>query len=263
MAGNPVNQTAPLDDLVTTVADDMSPEDAAFHRMLDEMSQAAMGVTSEFLDMWRDGLDYAFGDQLAGKQRKDGWEAIQANYIYPTLMQELGLLSQRNTTIKGMEWDDSEREVVQAWEQHLQWQYEQDLKIDFETLVALVDAKIFGYCVGKVRWENRSVWDEEKQEWEGDVKYDLVHPAYFGADPETEKIDRADYLVMKRRIPIHKAIAKYPKHETAIREEANKQLGEAGTEMPGLDSELDARKDQSDAGPTAGNVSRLVELITK
>ncbi len=207
--------------------EETTDKNAKLNKKLDEMITAGMRTTRAWNDMWNLSLRYFFGDQLRSKRRHTNWDWVVVNYIWPTAMQEIAKLSKNFPRIIANPREASDIEAAEVWQAKLQWDWEQGLNgcgMKLEHAAAILDGKLFGYRVSKLFWENNVRWNEEKQEWEGDVKYKLWHPALFWASDD-EKINDGDCGTV-RYVSLDWAIRRWPKFETELREESQKFTGE-------------------------------------
>ena len=186
--------------------DNSTEADRRLVAMMDEAMEDALSVTKSWLDIWTDGYNYIFNNQLAGKQRKDGWEKISANYIWPAIRQRLSSLALRTPQVYAKAWNPDQQSKADLWNGVLQWQYEKELKMQALNLAAMLDGEVYGYYVGKVTWNARKEWNEERQEWVGGPEITMLAPERFGCDPEAECLDDAAYAFSQRRMLVSEAI---------------------------------------------------------
>ena len=198
-------------------------KNTVLNNFLDKMTTSGMQKTKQWVDMWQLSLRYFFGEQLAGKIRHKNWDWIVVNYIWPTAMQEIAKLSKNFPRIIAQPWEDSDVEAAEAWQSKLQWDWEQGFNkrgMRLDQIAAILDGKLFGYRVSKVFWEDKVKWNEEAQEWEGDVKHKLWHPALFWASDE-EHINDGD-CGTERYVSLDWAISRWPDFEDELKLEAQK-----------------------------------------
>jgi len=237
-----------------------SEKDQLFSERLDEMVQNAMKVTQDWKQLWEDGFDYLFGNQLRRQERREGWDRIQANYIFPAAMQELSLLSQRRPQIVAEPIEGSDTEVAEAWTGILQWQFAKGLDMEKRLAEALLDNKVYGYCVAKVFWDPQADWDPEARRYRGAVRVNIIQPDYFGMDPEAESAEEASYVVLRWRMPLDQAKARWPKFANELDYAAKREYSEPA----GSGSFFVSRDDQQDSGPFRDpREGRLVNLLRK
>jgi hypothetical protein len=177
---------------------------------LDEMRDSGLEVTKRWMGIWEDGINYLYDNQLAGKRIKDGWDPIVANMIFPAMMQEMSLISQRNTTVITMPTDPSDAKAAALWQRHLQWLYDVPLKFGDILLNGALDGKIYGHYVAMAYWEPRHHWDWDKRKWVGMPAVSLMRPEHFAADPECDNIDKGAFAFCRRRVEREWAKAKWP-----------------------------------------------------
>ena len=163
---------------------------------------AAMGVTSEWITIWQTALTYVFGNQVHGRTVKENWDDIAVNYIFPAMMQDISFLMQRDHKIIAKPFEPGDVEDAKIWSSAFQFLFNKTLEIPDRLLWAIYDMKLFGYAISKVMWNPRRRWNERAQQWEGDVVMNLVHPQFFGADPNAEFIDddSCSYIVSQRNV---------------------------------------------------------------
>lgn len=197
------------------------------NRRLDEMVTSGMAKTRAWTDLWSLSLRYFFGDQLADKRQHTNWDWVVVNYIWPTAMQEMAKLSKNFPRIIANPWEASDVDASETWQSKLQWDWEQGINgtgMRLEHVAAILDGKLFGYRVSKIFWEDKVRWDEDKQDWEGDVKYKLWHPACFWASDD-EKINNGDCGTV-RHVSLDWAIRRWPDFKKELKKEAAAFTGE-------------------------------------
>ena len=188
---------------------------------LDKMVTSGMATTTQMKEYWETGLRYFFGDQIRTRKRHKNWDWVVVNYIWPSAMQEIAKLSKNFPRIIANPWEVSDTEAAEVWQSKLQWDWEQGLNGDgmkLEQVRAILDGKLYGYRVSKLFWEDKVRWDEKKQEWEGDVKYKLWHPANFWSSDD-EKINNGDCGTV-RYASLEWAVRRWPKFEKQLKEES-------------------------------------------
>jgi hypothetical protein len=111
-----------------------------------------------------------------------------------------------------------------------------------------------------VYWESKARWDEPSRQWEGEARVSLMHPQYFGCDPEAESIEEASYVYCKRRARVTEMLAKYPAFKEAILAAAGE---ERNSETPFSAGPLLAARtaNDADAGVGAPDDGRLVNFL--
>ena len=232
----------------TAPVGEKSERNRDLNQQLDEYVQAGLTVTRDWLVMWRDALNYTFNNQLYDQDWPEGWPRIASNYIYPAFEQAKAILSQRRPQMVTKPWDGGQADIEGAkfWQSVLQFQFQKALNMPYLCLDAYMDSAIFGYCVGKVTWDAQSQWNAERvvemgpdgqplppkpPRWIGAPRVRMVHPAYFGVDPEAENIQDAAYIFSRRRVRVEWAKQKWPKHAKAI--EAASTVGDGTDEFWG------------------------------
>jgi hypothetical protein len=163
----------------------------AFIQKLERMEEYGMAITKNWISMWQESLRYFFSDQLHGKKQHKDWDWVILNYMWSSAIQEIAKLSRNHAKIITNPWSEDDADSAEVWQSILQWLWEKGLNkcgMRLEQIYAIMDGKIFGYRISKIFWENKCYWDEKAQQWVGDVKHRLWHPAEFWAS-ETEKID--------------------------------------------------------------------------
>ena len=140
--------------------DNSTEADRRLVAMMDEAMEDALSVTKSWLDIWTDGYNYIFNNQLAGKQRKDGWEKISANYIWPAIRQRLSSLALRTPQVYAKAWNPDQQSKADLWNGVLQWQYEKELKMQALNLAAMLDGEMYGYYVGKMEYSGFGISED-------------------------------------------------------------------------------------------------------
>lgn len=198
---------------------------------LTDMSRAAFDVTRDWLSMWRDGLNYIYHNQLEGHERRQGYDRIQINLIYPTVQQEMALIMQRKPIIIARPQEESDIEAARMMEKHHQWLWKNQLRMNWFLANAVLDQKIFGYSIWKSYWEPKAYWDEDEQRWVGQVRRALIHPQNFAVDPEATSLDDAGYVVCRTQRTVDDVVRRYPKFADEIK---------AAARMAGQDRSVNA-----------------------
>lgn len=240
------------------------------HLFLDNLEETGMAKTKAWATMWGESLRYFFSDQLHGRKEHTDWDWVIVNYIWPAAIQEISKLSKARRSVVANPADDSDVAFAEIWKGMLQYQWDRGINkhgMRLEQIAAILDGNIFGYRVSKIYWENRLKWDEKAQNWLGDVKHKLWHPADFWALGE-EHIDDGPCGTV-RFVELDWAIKQWPDHKAALEEEADKF-----TEDKGIWSGLNIRGQFSstgvsqtkgtggaDRGPESATPTELISLI--
>ena len=202
---------------------ELSLKDAELLKYLKDKEEKGMTVTKKWSAMWQESLRYFFSDQLHGKTLHKDWDWIIVNYIWPSAMQEIAKLAKNYPKILAHPWDDSDTDVAEVWQSALQWIWEKGLHHEgmrIQQIRACMVGKLFGYRVSKVFWEDKpdGAWDEEKQEWNGDVRQRIWHPGEFWAS-DKEYIQDGDCGTV-RYVELDWAVKRWPKYKTQLNEQA-------------------------------------------
>ena len=201
--------------------DTVKDKHAQLNKKLDKMVESGMTTTNQLKDYWETGLRYFFGEQTQTRKRHKDWDWVVVNYIWPSAMQEIAKLSKNFPRIIANPWEVSDTDAAEVWQSKLQWDWEQGMNGDgmkLEQVAAILDGKLYGFRVSKLFWEDKVRWDEEKQEWEGDVRYKLWHPANFWSSDD-EKINNGDCGTV-RYASLEWAIKRWPKFKEELKEES-------------------------------------------
>jgi len=185
------------------------------------LERRGMSVTKAWGSMWKESLRYFFGDQIQDKRKIKNWDWVVLNYIWPAAMQEISKLARRVPKILAEPWEGSDSEAASAWQGILQWIAKNGLNehgLQTEQIMANLDAKLYGYRVYKVYWEDQCYWDDQQQQWVGDVKGKLWNPAHFWAN-DTESVN-AGACGTIRYVELEFAKARWPKYKAVFEEEA-------------------------------------------
>jgi hypothetical protein len=192
-----------------------------FVHKLDKIVDGGMAKTRRFYSMWNENLRYFFSDQLHGMKTRKNWEWVILNYIWPSAMQEIAKLTKNHPKIIVQPFEDSDISKAEVWEDFLQWSWRQGINghgMRLEQIKAILDGKLFGYRVSRIYWEDKCYWDDESQQWMGDVKHKLVHPSLFWADAD-ENIDEGN-CGTERYATLDWAIDRWPQFKDKINDEA-------------------------------------------
>lgn len=203
---------------------DNNPE---LNTLMDDMSEAGMRVTKAWKEMWQTALEYAWGQQLKNWKLNENWEYVIINRIFPLMFQTIAKLAGNNPKIMVNPWDqeaEGATDFAAKWAGHLQflWESPYELNMRLKLIKGLLDAALFGYMVGKVRWDRkpRSGWSVQDKRWVGKVAQDFIHPALFWADPSSESMDTAENCGTKRRVKLEWAQNRWPTFKDEIEAEA-------------------------------------------
>lgn len=180
-----------------------------------------MEITRSWADMWHESLEYFFGAQLKGKKAHKDWDWVVLNYIWPAAIQEISKLARRVPKIIAEPWDSTDHESSEVWQGILQWLARNGLNehgMQIEQIKSNLDAKLFGYRVYKVYWEDKCYWDDRTQQWVGDVKGKLWHPAHFWAN-DSENVQNGSVGTL-RYVELEYAKGRWPKFASVFEEEA-------------------------------------------
>lgn len=207
-----------------------------FKQRLDELEDMGMARTKGWVSMWQTSLRYFFGDQLGNKRTHKDWDWVILNYIWPSAIQEIAKLAKHHPKILTEPWETSDVQYSEAWQGVLQWLWEKGINgrgMRLEQIAAILDGKLYGYRISKIYWEDKVEWDEQKQEWVGDVKYRLWHPANFWADG-VEKIDDGNCGTV-RYVTLEYAQSRWPKFKKELEEQSRsyKDLKQGGDNIRG------------------------------
>ncbi|MHC4563792.1 MAG: portal protein, partial [Planctomycetota bacterium] len=232
----------------------------ALHQRLDEMVRIAFDATRDWSQIWQDGLDYVFNNQLTGQRRRKGWDRIQTNYIYPAVAQTMAIIAQRRPRIVAQPVEPSDTPAASQWGRVLQWQFDKVLRMRSKLMAAALDGAVFGHYVAKTLWESKARWDVAGRRWIGQPRVAIVHPQFFGADPDAESIDDATFIVCKRRVPVEYATARWPKHDDAIEQAA---AAETSEDYLAVGNRINHKSSGERDSDTDGVEGRLVDLINR
>ncbi len=242
---------------------DHNPKTDELNKRLDRMVSRAKSRRKDFTQLWQDGLNYIWDNQLAGKTRRKGWERISINYIWPATIQEVALLSQQKAKIIALPGagDEQDHASAQVWQGGLQWQWDKELKMTLKRIAATLDAKVFGYSVQKVWWEAKDKWDGRALDWVGKTRSEVLHPMFCGADPEAESPDDWEYCFTERDVRLGWAKQRWPEKSKKL-EEAASQQSEITPE--GSDDDDSLLHDDVDTGEKGeGRISSLIMSAKK
>jgi len=206
-----------------------SAETKKLNDYITERVQYARTAQNRRIEAYIQGLNYALDNQLADQEIKSGFNLIQANYVFPAMMQELAFLSQRLTSILALPQEPSDVETAKVWQSHLQWLFEYQLKFKMHQIKAALDGKIFGHYITYPYWNPRCYWDTGRKAWVGQPEVTLVHPFNFFPDPEAEGLKRGDctYVVVRRKVSRDWAIWRWPQFRDVIEKASDPEKDES------------------------------------
>lgn len=226
----------------------MTKKNDELNNYIDTISTKGIAKTDDWKNLWQTSLNYFFGNQNYNRKKLTNWDWISVNYLWPSAVQEMAKLARNNPQIYCTPFEDSDAEAAEAWQGNLQWQWNKGLNkngMRIAQLRGILDCKLFGYRVSKIYWEDKCYWDDNAQQWMGDVKYKLWHPAEFWADSD-EDINDGNCGTW-RYVTLNWAKARWPEFAKGIVEEAIEIDGTTGgTPVAG------SKSSSSDAARTAG-----------
>ena len=233
---------------------------------LDEMRIAGFTFTRNWNSYYQAGMRYIWGDQGVSDDLKEGWDPVVHNHIFPAVMQELAVLSQRRHMILARPVEESDAESAGFWQGHLQYLYKEELNTDMFLLKAALDGKVYGRYIAYNYWEPEAEWDDVEKRWKGAIRLRLVPPEYFAHDPETDDFGEAEYVVTRRRMPIDLAKYRWPRRADEIERAAITDgnivdSASGGASVTGLSTlGIDGI---SDPGSAITDLNRLTNLLTQ
>lgn len=247
----------------------VNPSQDPFIVKLDRMEQYGMAITKNWVSMWQESLRYFFSDQLHGRKQHKDWDWVILNYMWSSAIQEIAKLSRNHAKLITNPWSEDDADAAEVWQSILQWIWEKGLNkcgMRLEQIYAIMDAKIFGYRISKIFWEDKCYWSEEEQKWVGDVKYRLWHPAEFWAS-ETEKIDDGACGTV-RYVDLEYAKNRWPDYKKQLEDKASsfKDAQTAGGnyirgQTASQSTYPSTGKGGKDSGPDAADPSILLTRI--
>lgn len=199
----------------------MSEQKNTLENRLDRIVDGGMAKTRRFYTMWNENLRYFFSDQLHGVPQRKNWEWVILNYIWPSAMQEIAKLTKNNPKIVVQPWSQDDGDKAEVWEKALNWDWKQGINghgMRLEQIKAILDGKIYGIRVSRIYWEDKCYWDDQTQQWMGDVKHKLWHPSLFWADGE-ETIDEGNCGI-ERYATLDWAVDRWPQFKKHLEDEA-------------------------------------------
>ena len=226
---------------------------------LSDMRDEGLDAQHKWSDIWNDGLNYIFGNQLRTvKFGKHDWEPIVCNYFFPAVMQEMALQSQRRVTILGKPWEQGDAEGAKLWQRHMQWLFDKQLDLTNFLLKATFDGKIYGQYTAYAYWEAHDTWDWEQYQWKGGPRVSLVPEPFVITDPHADTIETASYVATRRDVPVEWAKVRWPHAAEAIERDS----GEA-TEwnIQGDDSSGDFTYEGAVDKHHRGQLNRIVSAL--
>jgi len=208
----------------------MTIKEKELNNYIDTISSKGIQKTTDWMDLWSTSLNYFFGNQNYHRKKLTNWTWVSVNYLWPSAQQEIAKLARNNPQIYCTPFEDSDAEAAEAWQGNLQWQWNKGLNksgMRIPQLRGMLDCKLFGYRVSKIFWEDKCYWNDQTQQWEGDVKYKLWHPAEFWADSD-EDINDGNCGTW-RWVALEWAKARWPEHAKAIEDESVESDNTTGT----------------------------------
>ncbi|HUX02153.1 MAG TPA: hypothetical protein VMY35_14400 [Phycisphaerae bacterium] len=236
---------------------------------LNERLDAFLALGQEDNKAWsalaRDAEDYIFGNQLRGVDKRDGWDRIVANYLFPAVTQQMALMAQRRPAVVVEPWEPDDAPFADFWRGLEQYRFDRTLRMNILGLGATLDAAIHGFYVAKAYWEPKAEWVADEHRWRGEPRVRLMRPDYFGMDPDNETTTASDasFVYCHRRALLDKVLARWADKAEEIKREARE--GPEDLAMPGMATfggEFEHRAEgQTDPGPAGKTEGRLVSLL--
>lgn len=195
---------------------------------------AGMERTRAWNSLWTESFRYFLSDQLRGRKKIQNWDWVVLNYIWPAIMQELAKLS-RDFRIVATPMEEDDTDVADAFGGFLSWQWKTGLHrhgMKIEQLRAILDKKLYGYCVSKIFWDRKVTWNSEvfPPRWDGEVRHRLWRPTQFWAS-DAEFINDGDCGTV-RWVELEYAKSLWPEHKSKLEENSKtyKEMLEGGGE---------------------------------
>ena len=201
-------------------------DDTDLLALLDEIVATAVQHNQAWQSYYRDGANYVWDNQLVDQEIKEGWEPLTINRIWPAVIQEQAIISQRKVTILTQPVEESDRPGADFWAKVLQWYYESGIKMPDLCRQAIMDGKTHGHWVTRTYWDSHAEWDAVKQDWRGAIRVELQQPMCVVIDPNPPVANRPRWMYCKTRLTVQQALRDYPDFEDDI-------LGQAGLPGPG------------------------------
>ena len=166
----------------------------------EQMLADGMSQMRELGHMWQDALDMFGGNQWAKVPIRDGWDQVVMNMVFPAIMQNQAIKRQRQITISAKPWDPDYASESGILQNHLQWLYSDQLNMPELLDKWSLDGELYGHYIASTVWEPNLRWDDRQNRWIGGPQVRVVLPEYFGADPEAESIEDAQYCFFRRSV---------------------------------------------------------------
>lgn len=211
MANKEIRNQAPL-----------TEEELQLNQKLDGFDQLGKKATEQFIEMGREAIRYAYGDQHAGRKKKKGWEYPVTNRMYADILQEVAFLSSNNPRVHGVPVSGSKAELATACGKVLQGVWVKDLRIRTKIVEALLDDQLYGYKIAKWYVEPKAKWDDEQaiktgNGWKKKIELDIINPQYFRCDPDVDNpIDiphKAKFISTERWVDKLWAADRWPEYK--------------------------------------------------
>jgi len=232
---------------------------------LDGMLKQCAAEANDWSGVYRDGRNYVYSNQLADKEIKEGWPRVQRNRIFPAVIQEQSLLTQRRVTIKASPFEPSDADGAKTWQPVLQWQYATGLDVPGKAIKGICDAKTHGHWVSRLYWDPRGKWDRKANRWTGELKMRMCRPELVTLDPDSEDPDDPEWAVEFEQVRVDEGTVRYPGFKNKFELEAS---GKEGGVARVLEQMMDAGStggplvDEQGLGMPVTSEGRLAGLLT-
>ena len=195
------------------------------NRRVDAMLKAARDDRDRWTPIYRDGRDYIFFNQLANKRRRDGWDAVECNYIFPAVMQEEGVLMAQRPKLIVQPHEEGDRLACEKlWNGLLQFYFDKEVHMRRLRAMAKLIGAMDGHYTAKYYWDEKpdTGWNAETNEWDGNVMSQMVRADYLLVDPESESPlqENIEFIGTYRQVRLDYALSKWPDFEKELRQAA-------------------------------------------
>ncbi|MDK1104159.1 MAG: hypothetical protein QGD93_11180, partial [Actinomycetota bacterium] len=205
---------------------------------LEFMIRVGTGENGDWQLVIDEGYRYMYDDQLHDVPTKDDWERVSTNQIYGQMSQGLGFLANQPTKLIVRPDADNPSTATSVYDQHLQWYYHQELKMDMRRIAAAQNGQLTGNYAVKVLWNPHAEWDSgldsqgvriRPQRWVGraEVHELKIENGEFFWDPEATQTRRPEFEGTIRQVRVEEAVRKWGDFKETIREGARVELAES------------------------------------
>jgi hypothetical protein len=241
-------------------------------RRTDEIIRRADAGQKPWSEIYNDGTNFIFNNQYDWfrSQKKEDYPYVQANTIFPSVMQELAIIGQRQTNVRAEPRTGNDEAGAAVWTDVLRWLFERGFKVPNLLQRGTLDGKTNGHWLVKLVWEAKKKWHADQRKWEGGLCAYLIPAENQIMDHDADTYEDMEFIGTRRMVDVDWAKRRWPKYAALIDKAAMKTGADESDEIPpfhvtasssrvALDgSAVDGEPDKGPAGVRNGALARLI-----